>query len=404
MTFLQKVVATKDSITHDTDEKTFMSVSTTKARQSSKYGDIPIYYDGQDMAFASVSVLTWYKSNSHCYVEEIQFIYAKDITVLSKILSYLKLRLEEETKQDSDQRTDQISIYDFQPERTIEPSESLAKNFVYKSQVSPQKVFDYIFYDQKEQLYQLVQKFKDGTMYPKQITMDNKLGILLYGPPGTGKTGTISAIANMLQRNILTINFTKLTKRSQLDAILTQQFYSRLIYVFDEFDCLLDVLTSKQVKQPISEQKSKNIKWTEMLKATDGEEKKKIMEMMMKEFNESKQDDRIDLGYLLQKLDGLECANDRIIIATTNHPEFINPALLRPGRFDIKLELGNCSLQMYQDILRSYFNICNEVEIDVSSIPVGKWSPLHVINTCLSCSSLQQTIASLSVVCEDVEA
>ena len=41
--------------------------------------------------------------------------------------------------------------------------------------------------------------------------MDNKLGILLYGPPGTGKTGTISAIANMLQRDIILVSCASLT-------------------------------------------------------------------------------------------------------------------------------------------------------------------------------------------------
>lgn len=84
--------------------------------------------------------------------------------------------------------------------------------------VSPHKTFDRLFYDQKQQLIELLKKFQSKTMYPSNIPMDNKLGILLYGPPGTGKTGTISAIANMLKLHMRVINFSVVRTRCNFDT------------------------------------------------------------------------------------------------------------------------------------------------------------------------------------------
>jgi len=85
----------------------------------------------------------------------------------------------------------------------------------------------------------------------------------------------------------------------------------------------------------------------------------------------------INLFYLLQKLDEIKSANDRLIIATTNHPEFIDPVLLRPGRFDLKWNLGNCFITMLQQMLNYYF----ETLISEEDIPCSldkKFAPINV--------------------------
>ena len=88
----------------------------------------------------------------------------------------------------------------------------------------------------------ILEKFKTKKMYPEHIPMDNKLGILLYGPPGTGKTGTISAIANYLERSLTVINFSVISTCKQLDSIMDPEKVKETIYVFDEFDCIPDVI------------------------------------------------------------------------------------------------------------------------------------------------------------------
>jgi chaperone BCS1 len=100
---------------------------------------------------------------------------------------------------------------------------------------------------------------------------------------------------------------------------------------------------------------------------------------------------------LLQKLDGLESANGRIIIATTNNPDKINPTLMRPGRFDIKICLNNCTQHMYEDILENFYENEENVKIRVSNakIPTYKYSPLEIINLAMQYNNLDTLLHKL---------
>lgn len=254
-----------------------------------------------------------------------------------------------------------------------------------KGKISTKKTFSNLFYTQKNELMGILEKFKSGGLYPPHVPMDNKLGILLYGPPGTGKTGTISAIANFLSRSITVINFSEISKIEELENILDSEKYKETIFVFDEFDCILDALGS----EPIQSDKPD---WGSLLLAAEGDERKQILEMVKSNKNASSS--AINIAYLLQKLDGLESAEDRVIIATTNNPDKINPALLRPGRFDLKLCLSNCTTQMYCDILENYYQDEQNVKekIIAANIPELKYSPLEIINMAMSCSSVDGLI------------
>lgn len=256
--------------------------------------------------------------------------------------------------------------------------------------INKKKTFDTLFYDQKAELIHVLEKFKTKSLYPSHIPMDNKLGILLYGPPGTGKTGTISAIANFLNRNIFIINFAEISTCHQLDQILDSKYHANNIYVFDEFDCVLDVISGK----PAREKKEETEDWGKMLLYAEGEERKTILEAM-KQGRKSKANAPIDLAYLLQKLDGLESAEDRIIIATTNNPDRINPALMRPGRFDMKLCLGLCTKSMVVDILDNFYKGGRE-KIQKAGIPGGKFSPLQLINAAIQVRSLDKLLKQLA--------
>jgi AAA+ superfamily predicted ATPase len=284
----------------------------------------------------------------------------------------------------------------FQP--TTERETRMTMNTIGK--ISAKKTFDSLFYEDKAALIGLLQRFKSGTMYPSHIPMDNKLGILLYGPPGTGKTGTISAIANMLGRNLVLVNFTQITTCKQLDTVFEKAKVKSSVFVFDEFDCILDALGKKEdpEKQPKND-------WGGLLLAAEGAERKEIISMMKAGLGRGA-DSPIDLAYLLQKLDGLVSAEDRIIIATTNHPDKINPALLRPGRFDIKLCLGNCTHKMVAEILNYYYKGSDgkyggkgheSIYDAVMRVPIPDKaiSPLELMNRAMQAASFEALLADL---------
>ncbi|KAJ3200933.1 mitochondrial chaperone [Entophlyctis luteolus] len=83
------------------------------------------------------------------------------------------------------------------------------------------------------------------------------------------------------------------------------------------------------------------------------------------------------LSMLLNCLDGHMMEENVIVIMTTNHPEVLDPALIRPGRIDLHLSLGYCTHyqldRMYQSVLDD-----KDAALDFSKYPV----PEHVIAPC----------------------
>ena len=277
--------------------------------------------------FKDIYMPVWkYKVNGeYKYIWIIDYeAYSDDYEELDKCVNHLFV---DNTNTNSETKR----IYEF----CTENKQLVLKN---KGLVNKNKLFDNLYFDQKENLILMLNKFKDNNMYPKKLSLDNKIGILLYGPPGTGKTGCISAIANYLNRDILLINIS-LSNVIPFNEIREKQ--TTHIIVFDEFDYLM----SKNDNQDNSIESLKEL----LMYAQTQEERTSIIEQIKtKKTNDN-------TGQMLQFLDGLEDNNGRIIIATTNNPERINKTFLRPGRFDMKLELGFCSEKMFYDIVHNVY-------------------------------------------------
>lgn len=64
----------------------------------------------------------------------------------------------------------------------------------------------------------------------------------------------------------------------------------------------------------------------------------------------------LNLSFLLNLLDGVLETPGRIIIATSNHPDRLDKALIRPGRIDINLEVGFCTRDMIVDMCRYFYD------------------------------------------------
>jgi hypothetical protein len=240
--------------------------------------------------------------------------------------------------------------------------------------LSKNKTFDTLFFTQKQQIMGLLQKFKDGCLVPKHLPLENKLGIILHGPPGTGKTGFISALANFLKKDVLLVDMTKIKTQKALNWVLMDANHK--IIVFEEFDCMEGVHNRSLEKESGSTRSSETSDPNSAIAMMVMANNKEFAETYKKERAEAK--NKLDLGYLLRKIDGLESAEGRVLIATTNHPERIDPALLRPGRFGIQLNLGNATHQMIRDIVGMVYQQAITDE-QVSEIPEGVWSPAEIL-------------------------
>ncbi len=271
-------------------------------------------------------------------------------------------------------------------------------------QIHSKKTFDSLFFTEKESILSTLTAFRDKTLYPAHLPVDNKLGIMLYGPPGTGKTGFISALANFLQRPVLMVHMSRITTRKAFDQLLENTTSSRFIYVFEEFDCMPGVQRRGDTVAPMEQDETAangNLAMAMMMSQMSS--KKDAGEAAMEEYRKEREAslDKLDLGYILTKLDGLESADDRIMVATTNHPERIDPALLRPGRFGTILNLSRCTKQMLVDMICFTYQINEKdrprVTERVKDIPDLKWSPAEVLQLTITKKCHEELIEYLRV-------
>jgi len=136
----------------------------------------------------------------------------------------------------------------------------------------------------------------------KRLGIKAPKGILLYGAPGTGKTLLAKAVAKESEANFILVNGPALlskwvgeSEKAVREIFRKARQTSPTILFFDEIDSLVPRRGS----------------------SGDG----------------SRSGERV-VNQMLTEMDGLEGLNDVVIIAATNRPDIVDPALLRPGRFD----------------------------------------------------------------------
>ncbi|HUI01054.1 MAG TPA: CDC48 family AAA ATPase [Nitrososphaerales archaeon] len=140
----------------------------------------------------------------------------------------------------------------------------------------------------------------------ERVGIEAPKGVLLYGPPGTGKTLLAKAVANETNSNFYSIGGPEIMGKyygeseERLRGIFKEaQENAPSIIFIDEIDSIA----------PKREEVS-------------GELEKRIV------------------SQLLTLMDGLESRGKVVVIAATNRPDALDPALRRPGRFDREIEIG----------------------------------------------------------------
>ncbi|RDX90322.1 AAA-ATPase ASD, mitochondrial, partial [Mucuna pruriens] len=189
----------------------------------------------------------------------------------------------------------------------------------------------------KKEIIDDLDTFKNGKEYYDKIGKAWKRGYLLYGPPGTGKSTMISAMANYLYYDVYDLELTAVKDNTQLRTLLIETT-SKSIIVIEDIDCSLN-LTGKRVVKKEKKEKGEEVK--DPVKKVDEEESK------------------VTLSGLLNCIDGIwsGCAGERIIIFTTNYVDKLDPALIRSGRMDKKIELSYCCYEAFKVLAQNYLDV-----------------------------------------------
>lgn len=158
-------------------------------------------------------------------------------------------------------------------------------------------------------LEEVKQELKEAVEWPikhpeafKRLGVRPPKGILLYGPPGTGKTLLAKAVANESDANFILVKGPELlskwvgeSEKAVREIFKKARQSSPTIIFFDEIDSITPTRSSQEAGSHVTESV---------------------------------------LNQLLTEMDGVEDMNDVVVLAATNRPDIVDPALLRPGRFD----------------------------------------------------------------------
>lgn len=129
-------------------------------------------------------------------------------------------------------------------------------------------------------------------------------GYMFSGPPGCGKTSLVVALASHLLRPIYSLNLGGVSDDNQLFAALGG-VPTNAVLLIEDVDAA--TATKSRTKQPAKDEN---------------------------------QPPGVTLSGMLNALDGVASTDGRILVMTSNYPEKLDPALVRPGRVDVREHIG----------------------------------------------------------------
>lgn len=182
-----------------------------------------------------------------------------------------------------------------------------------------------------EKVLEDLKSFSSDRDWYTQMGIPWRRGYLLYGKPGTGKTALIGALAGELGRDLYVLNLS--TPDWNDDAVL--KFINKVptgaFLILEEIDCIF---------------KSREDEGSGTDTPKSG----------------------VTLAGLLTALDGLASGEGRVLFMTTNHVERLDPALIRPGRVDLQIEMREASRQRVALMAARVYpdRTVEEISLDIS--------------------------------------
>jgi hypothetical protein len=280
--------------------------------------------------------------------------------------------------------------------------------------------FDNLFFENKKLLMNKLDFFVNNKDWYDYEGHPYTFGIGLHGPPGTGKTSIIKCIANKLKRHIIVIPLNKIKTQREFSEYFFEKYYNRnntreinfdnKIIVFEDIDCMCDIVKKRNIlkNNKNSDNKNSDNKNSDNKNSSDSTNSdsdnyetnnnldkniimqnkllNKIAKKVDEEYteyavidNEKNKDDKITLSFILNIIDGIRETPGRILIITSNNYESLDPALIRPGRIDMTLEMKNATIDTIKEIYNHYYKdiIPETIEEKIRDYVI---SPAKIIN------------------------
>lgn len=302
-----------------------------------------------------------YKPNEEIVYNDFKISYEDKTTVIndqtqfSKIIIINSIRSPKEIKEFIKQCYDEYYIKFLCKEDTdlyyLYKTSETNINTYNKCIVNNKITFNDVFFPEKNDIIKLI-----DDLNCKNI---NKLGLLLHGVPGSGKTSIIKSIANYTKRHVISIKLSEIQSDNDLMKIFFQDYlyldgcykfvipFNKRIYILEDIDAESEVVLKREYKKQIKSFKSPYESESESDSKSDKSTNDSGITLEEKSKSKKKKKTRIETKYsfnkltlsgILNVLDGFIELTDTIIIMTSNHPEHLDDALIRPGRINMTIE------------------------------------------------------------------
>jgi chaperone BCS1 len=194
----------------------------------------------------------------------------------------------------------------------------------------PNRTFNDVFLPQVQEdlIVSSVKKFCASRKWYQEHKIPYHFGIMLYGNPGTGKSSVVQAITNLIECDIMYVKTDRLAQTIQNPHWLTYGNKGRMRIVIIE-----DIDTSKMTRDRRVSNKELGI-------ANTGS-------FVIQE--------EVSINSLLNVLDGFNSPENVIYIFTTNHLEKLDPALVRPGRIDLNVEIAYLNEETFGKFMQFHY-------------------------------------------------
>merc|ERR1712203_940048 len=270
------------------------------------------------------------------------------------------------------------------------------------------KAFSNVFYPEKEDVVKRLDFFSKNKEWYKRRGIPYTMGFLFYGAPGCGKTSTIKAIANHTQRHIVSVPLNKIKTAKELLNVFYNTNINYKDIPLDKRLYVLEDIDAADLKDTVGERSSKDKdKEEEDNENSNKEDSGLDMNFLGLLKNPLAYDkkfgvQKLTLAALLEVLDGVMEMEGRMLIITTNYPEKLDKALIRPGRIDMKVHFGPMNGVNIIRMFKHFFETDPPAFLSSSDLPDLKWSPAEVTQVFLNnmnnpAEALKQLISAESL-------